>query len=173
MSHQQGVRFLMSGESSHVNEDGDEGSRSVVAAGFTYSNDRAFTAISRAEIRHDSGTLDRNQFVSFNKLDYRLGTDFTLEARYRYSKTTDDKSNVTITLVNLDPYHTQSGWVSLPLQNLQIDPNQPVHAVLLIDTPMLYDPAAALPPVPSTLTTAPLIVKEVPNGRQAVGILRV
>lgn len=42
-----------------------------------------------------------------------------------YGKTNEDKSNVTIMLVNLDPYHTQSGWVSLPLEELQIDPDQP------------------------------------------------
>jgi len=42
-----------------------------------------------------------------------------------YGKATEDMSNVTITLVNLDPYHTQSGWVSLPLDDLEIDPGQP------------------------------------------------
>lgn len=42
-----------------------------------------------------------------------------------YGKMTDDMSNVTITVVNLDPYHAQAGWVSLPLESLQIDPNQP------------------------------------------------
>jgi starch synthase (maltosyl-transferring) len=41
-----------------------------------------------------------------------------------YGKMTDDMSNVTIMLVNLDPYHTQSGWVSLPLEDLQIEPSQ-------------------------------------------------
>jgi starch synthase (maltosyl-transferring) len=42
-----------------------------------------------------------------------------------YGKATDDMSNITITLVNLDPYHIQSGWVTLPLEDLQIDPGQP------------------------------------------------
>jgi starch synthase (maltosyl-transferring) len=42
-----------------------------------------------------------------------------------YGKATNDMSNITITLVNLDPYHTQSGWVTLPLEDLQIDLGQP------------------------------------------------
>ena len=42
-----------------------------------------------------------------------------------YGKKSDDLSNITIMLVNLDPYHTQSGWVSLPLDEMQIDPSQP------------------------------------------------
>jgi starch synthase (maltosyl-transferring) len=41
-----------------------------------------------------------------------------------YGKKSDDLSNITIMLVNLDPYHTQSGWVSLPLDEMQIDPSQ-------------------------------------------------
>jgi starch synthase (maltosyl-transferring) len=30
-----------------------------------------------------------------------------------------------VTFVNLDPYHTQSGWVELPLDELAIDPHHP------------------------------------------------
>jgi starch synthase (maltosyl-transferring) len=35
-----------------------------------------------------------------------------------YAKTTPDHSNTLITIVNLDPYHTQSGWVRLPIAEL-------------------------------------------------------
>lgn len=42
-----------------------------------------------------------------------------------YGKATDDMSNVTITVVNLDPHHTQSGWVTVPAEDFQIDPDQP------------------------------------------------
>ncbi len=42
-----------------------------------------------------------------------------------YGKMSDDMSNVTIMLVNLDPYHTQSGWINLPLEDLQVDPEKP------------------------------------------------
>ncbi|MGB6066866.1 MAG: alpha-1,4-glucan--maltose-1-phosphate maltosyltransferase [Desulfomonilaceae bacterium] len=38
-----------------------------------------------------------------------------------YSKHTDDLSNVILCAVNLDPHHTQTGWVELPLQELAID----------------------------------------------------
>jgi starch synthase (maltosyl-transferring) len=35
-------------------------------------------------------------------------------------------------VVNLDPFHTQSGWVKVPVNELGIDPNQPymVHDLL-------------------------------------------
>ncbi|HZD41186.1 MAG TPA: maltotransferase domain-containing protein, partial [Terriglobales bacterium] len=49
-----------------------------------------------------------------------------------YSKATRDHSNVILTVVNLDPYHTQSGWLDLPLEQLRLDPLQPfqVHDLL-------------------------------------------
>ena len=42
-----------------------------------------------------------------------------------YGKISDDRSDVTVIVVNLDPHHTQSGWVQLPLDELGIDPHQP------------------------------------------------
>ncbi|MGH7833860.1 MAG: alpha-1,4-glucan--maltose-1-phosphate maltosyltransferase [Candidatus Binatia bacterium] len=42
-----------------------------------------------------------------------------------YSKRTEDFKNVIVTVVNLDPHHTQSGWVELSLKDLQIEPQQP------------------------------------------------
>src|SRR5690606_32438867 len=49
-----------------------------------------------------------------------------------YSKTTPDKQNVILTVVNLDPHYTHSGWVHLPLAELGIDGEQPyqVHDLL-------------------------------------------
>jgi starch synthase (maltosyl-transferring) len=38
-----------------------------------------------------------------------------------YSKTTEDMSNVILTLVNLDPRHRQSGWTDLALAELGVD----------------------------------------------------
>jgi starch synthase (maltosyl-transferring) len=38
-----------------------------------------------------------------------------------YSKTTDDLDNVVLVVVNLDPHHTQSGWVDLSLDVLGLD----------------------------------------------------
>jgi hypothetical protein len=35
------------------------------------------------------------------------------------------ESNTIVTVVNLDPYHTQSGWMDLSLESLGLDPHQP------------------------------------------------
>ena len=37
-----------------------------------------------------------------------------------YTKESEDRSNLILTVVNLDPYYTQSGFVTLPLDELQI-----------------------------------------------------
>jgi starch synthase (maltosyl-transferring) len=49
-----------------------------------------------------------------------------------YSKTAEDLSNVIITVVNLDPRHTQAGWTDLALSELGVDPGGPfeVHDLL-------------------------------------------
>jgi starch synthase (maltosyl-transferring) len=49
-----------------------------------------------------------------------------------YSKRTADLSNLVLAVVNLDPHHTQSGWVELPLDRLQLEKDQPyqVHDLL-------------------------------------------
>jgi starch synthase (maltosyl-transferring) len=49
-----------------------------------------------------------------------------------YGKTTEDHSNAIVVVVNLDPYHSQTGWVELPLERLGIDPERPfqVHDLL-------------------------------------------
>ncbi len=49
-----------------------------------------------------------------------------------YGKTTEDLTNLIVCVVNLDPYHRQSGFVELPLEQLKIDPAHPyqVHDLL-------------------------------------------
>lgn len=42
-----------------------------------------------------------------------------------YGKWSKNYSDIVISFVNLDPYHTQSGWVELPLDQLSIDPHHP------------------------------------------------
>ena len=37
-----------------------------------------------------------------------------------YSKESEDRTNLLVVVVNLDPHHTQSGFVTLPLGELQI-----------------------------------------------------
>jgi len=41
-----------------------------------------------------------------------------------YGKTGDEVGDVTVVIVNLDPHHTQSGRVQLPLDTLGLDPHQ-------------------------------------------------
>jgi starch synthase (maltosyl-transferring) len=48
------------------------------------------------------------------------------------SKRTEDRSNVILTVVNLDPRYTQSGWVNLTLEELGLNPTQPFQAHDLI-----------------------------------------
>lgn len=49
-----------------------------------------------------------------------------------YSKQSEDGENLIIMVVNLDPYHTHSGFVSLPLESLGMDAHSPyqVHDLL-------------------------------------------
>ena len=52
-----------------------------------------------------------------------------------YIKATEDLSNVILVVVNLDPFHTQAGWVEVPMKKLGIDSTQPylVHDLLSDD----------------------------------------
>jgi len=49
-----------------------------------------------------------------------------------YSKNAADFSNIILTVVNLDPHHSHSGWVELPLAELGLDTDKPfqVHDLL-------------------------------------------
>lgn len=52
-----------------------------------------------------------------------------------YGKVTEDLSSIILVVVNLDPFHTQSGWVTVPIGEFGIDSNQPylVHDLLSDD----------------------------------------
>lgn len=52
-----------------------------------------------------------------------------------YGKATEDGSNMLLMVVNLDPFHTQAGWVKIPLDGLGLDPRQPflVHDLISDD----------------------------------------
>jgi starch synthase (maltosyl-transferring) len=45
-----------------------------------------------------------------------------------YSKSTEDLSNALIVVVNLDPNHTQSGWIDLDLKAVGLDSNRAFQA---------------------------------------------
>ncbi len=52
-----------------------------------------------------------------------------------YTKVTDDLTNILLIVVNLDPFHAQSGWVKVPVEEFAIDPHHPylVHDLLSDD----------------------------------------
>jgi starch synthase (maltosyl-transferring) len=68
-------------------------------------------------IRRENPALHRDWSLRFHEIDN--------EQLICYSKRTDDLSNVILVVVNLDPHHTQSGWVEFLLEELGIDPQKP------------------------------------------------
>jgi starch synthase (maltosyl-transferring) len=57
-----------------------------------------------------------------------------------YSKQAEELGNIILVLVNLDPHHTQSGWVDLPLEAFDLDPHQPYQLHdLLTDARYLWN----------------------------------
>lgn len=76
------------------------------------------------QIRRENRALQRNHRLQFHQINN--------EQLLAYTKTTEQLDNIILTVVNLDPHHTQSGWVELPLEQLGIDPSQPfqVHDLL-------------------------------------------
>ncbi len=64
-------------------------------------------------IRHENSALQQNHSLQFFEVD----NDNLL----CYAKTTADKLDTILVVVNLDPHHTQSGWITLPLEALGLD----------------------------------------------------
>lgn len=79
------------------------------------------------KIRKENPALQDTWNVQF----YEVDNDYLM----CFGKTTDDLSNIIVVAVNLDPYHTQGGWVHIPVDELGIDPHQPclVHDLLSDD----------------------------------------
>lgn len=84
------------------------------------------------QIRHENKALQIDRTLQFHHVDN--------EQLICYSKRADDGSNLLIVVVNLDPHHTHSGMVELPLKDLGIPTDQPyqVHD-LLSDARYLWD----------------------------------
>lgn len=84
------------------------------------------------QIRHDNPALQTNTGLLFHQTDN--------EQIICYSKQTADGSNVILVIVNLDPYHTQTGWVDIPLDALGIDAHRSYQVDdLLTDTHYLWN----------------------------------
>jgi len=68
-------------------------------------------------IRKENPALQNDWSLCFHVIDN--------EQLICYSKHTEEFSNIILTVVNLDPHHTHSGWMELPLAELNLDPHQP------------------------------------------------
>jgi starch synthase (maltosyl-transferring) len=75
-------------------------------------------------VRRDNPALHSDWNLKFFPIDS--------EQLICYGKYTDDLSNIIVVVVNLNPHHTQGGWLTLPLEELGLDPAQPyqVHDLL-------------------------------------------
>jgi starch synthase (maltosyl-transferring) len=67
-------------------------------------------------IRHDNPALQHDATLRFVPIDN--------EQIIAYTKASADGDNVVLCVVNLDPHHTQSGWVELDLAALGLQPQQ-------------------------------------------------
>jgi starch synthase (maltosyl-transferring) len=75
-------------------------------------------------IRKENPALQSTRNVKFHEVD----NDYLL----CYAKTTEDLSGILLMVVNLDPFHTQSGWARIPLEEWGIEPHQPYLAYDLL-----------------------------------------
>jgi len=78
-------------------------------------------------IRKENASLQ----TTWNLRFYEVDNDSLLF----YGKATHDFSNIILMVVNLDPFHTQNGWVTVPIEELGLDAHQPylVHDLLSDD----------------------------------------
>lgn len=76
------------------------------------------------KVRRENPALQSDWSLSFFPIDN--------ESIICYVKSTEDLDNVILTVVNLDPYHAQTGWIELDLAALGVDPNAPyqMHELL-------------------------------------------
>lgn len=76
------------------------------------------------KIRKENPAFQNNSSLRFHSCDN--------EKIIVYSKHTEDYSNIALCVLNLDPHYTQSGWISIPSEDLGLDPESPfqVHDLL-------------------------------------------
>ncbi|HSY07105.1 MAG TPA: alpha-1,4-glucan--maltose-1-phosphate maltosyltransferase [Steroidobacteraceae bacterium] len=71
-------------------------------------------------IRRDNAPLQSNRRLKFHAIDN--------DALLAYSKTSEDGRQAVLTVVNLDPYHTQSGFLEIDLHALGVPAGQTFQA---------------------------------------------
>lgn len=64
-------------------------------------------------IRRESPALQQDHRLQFFDVDN--------DSLLCYAKTTPDNAEIILVVANLDPHHTQSGWITLPLDRLGLD----------------------------------------------------
>ena len=72
------------------------------------------------EIRHENLALQSDRGLRFHTTEN--------ESLIAYTKSTADLADVVLTVVNLDPHHTQAGMVTLPLKVLGLDTDKSYQA---------------------------------------------
>jgi starch synthase (maltosyl-transferring) len=72
------------------------------------------------EIRHENLALQSDRGLRFHTTEN--------DSLIAYTKSTSDLADVVLTVVNVDPHHTQSGMVTLPLEALGIDTDKSYQA---------------------------------------------
>ena len=75
-------------------------------------------------LRHEFPALQTSSGLQFHEVDN--------DELICYSRLSPDQSEVLLVVVNLDPHHKQSGWIELPLKELELDEARPfqVHDLL-------------------------------------------
>ncbi|MHC1763571.1 MAG: maltotransferase domain-containing protein [Verrucomicrobiia bacterium] len=86
------------------------------------------------QVRRENPALHGNEWLRFHPVDN--------ESLIAYSKTTEEQDDIVLVVVNLDPHHTQRGWVTLPLESWGLRPHDAyqVHD-LLTDARFLWNGA--------------------------------
>ena len=75
-------------------------------------------------IRRENPALHTNEHLEFHRTDN--------EQIIAYTKTTPALDNIMLMVVNLDPHHVQSGWLTLDMHALDLDPATPYQVHDLI-----------------------------------------
>jgi starch synthase (maltosyl-transferring) len=87
------------------------------------------------QIRRENPAFRANHCLRFHEVDN--------EQIIAYSKCSEDGANQVLVVVNLDPHHPQSGFITLPLAELGLDPRQPYQTHdLLTDARYLWHGAS-------------------------------
>jgi starch synthase (maltosyl-transferring) len=77
----------------------------------------AIASVNRA--RRENAALHANHNLCFHATDN--------PSLIAYSKTSCDESNMVLVVVNLDPHHTQAGWIELDLLALEVRPEDTIQ----------------------------------------------